>query len=123
MHFRPHNHEMWACIGIFGGQEDNTFYRRAGGGLVESGGRSLATGDVALMGDDTIHAVTNPLAASAGTIHIYGGKSSPARTAANGSNRRSSGTQPRLQDLLRDQIRRHAPGERDRGPRCGMIMA
>jgi predicted metal-dependent enzyme (double-stranded beta helix superfamily) len=73
MHFRPHNHEMWACIGVFGGQEDNTFYRRAGYGLVESGGRSLQTGDVALLGDDTIHAVTNPLAASAGTIHVYGG--------------------------------------------------
>ncbi len=73
MHFRPHNHEMWACIGIFGGQEDNVFYRRAEGALVESGGRSLRTGDVALLGDDTIHAVTNPLSVSAGTIHVYGG--------------------------------------------------
>jgi predicted metal-dependent enzyme (double-stranded beta helix superfamily) len=73
MHFRPHNHQMWACIGIFGGQEDNVFFRRVGDGLAESGGRSLRTGDVALLGDDTIHAVTNPLDVSAGTIHVYGG--------------------------------------------------
>jgi predicted metal-dependent enzyme (double-stranded beta helix superfamily) len=73
MHFRPHNHEMWACIGIFGGQEDNTFYRRDAGGVVESGGKSLRTGDITLLGDDTIHAVTNPLAVSTGAIHIYGG--------------------------------------------------
>ena len=60
MRFRPHNHLMWAAIGLYGGQEDNTFYRRTGQGIVQSGGRQLRTGDVALLGDDTIHAVTNP---------------------------------------------------------------
>ena len=39
MRLYPHNHEMWAVIGIYGGQEDNTFYRRDGGTLVESGGQ------------------------------------------------------------------------------------
>jgi predicted metal-dependent enzyme (double-stranded beta helix superfamily) len=73
MHFRPHNHETWACIGIFSGQEDNTFFRREGEGLVTSGGKAVRTGDVALLGDDTIHAVTNPLAVSTGAIHVYGG--------------------------------------------------
>ena len=31
----PHDHRTWAVIGIYGGQEDNTFYRRnkAGPGL------------------------------------------------------------------------------------------
>ena len=29
----PHDHRMWAVIGIYGGQEDNTFYRRGEGGL------------------------------------------------------------------------------------------
>jgi predicted metal-dependent enzyme (double-stranded beta helix superfamily) len=28
MRFRPHNHLMWAAIGMYGGQEDNAFYRR-----------------------------------------------------------------------------------------------
>ncbi len=72
MRFRPHNHLTWAAIGLYGGQEDNTFYRRADGGLIESGGRELRTGDVALLGDDTIHAVKNPKASFTGAIHVYG---------------------------------------------------
>jgi predicted metal-dependent enzyme (double-stranded beta helix superfamily) len=73
MSFRPHNHLMWAAIGLYGGQEDNVFYRRSGRELAVSGGRELRTGDVALLGDDTIHAVTNPLHAFTGAIHVYGG--------------------------------------------------
>lgn len=73
MAFRPHNHLMWAAIGLYGGQEDNTFYRRSGTGIIASGGRELRTGDVALLGDDTIHAVANPRQAFTGAIHIYGG--------------------------------------------------
>jgi predicted metal-dependent enzyme (double-stranded beta helix superfamily) len=73
MRFRPHNHLMWAAIGLYGGQEDNTFYRRSGPGLVESGGRALRTGDVALLGDDTIHSVANPKTTFTGAIHVYGG--------------------------------------------------
>ena len=73
MHFRPHNHLMWAAIGIYGGQEDNTLYRRTGSGITVSGGRELRTGDVALLGDDTIHAVANPRRTFTGAIHVYGG--------------------------------------------------
>jgi predicted metal-dependent enzyme (double-stranded beta helix superfamily) len=73
MRFRPHNHLMWAAIGLYGGQEDNTFYRRVDSRIVESGGRNLQTGDVALLGDDTIHAVRNPRRTFTGAIHIYGG--------------------------------------------------
>ena len=73
MSFRPHNHLMWAAIGLYGGQEDNTFYRRSGPGIVVSGGRELRTGDVVLLGDDTIHAVANPRPTFTGAIHVYGG--------------------------------------------------
>ena len=70
----PHDHRMWALVGIYGGQEDNQFYRRAEGGLAESGGRSLRVSDTVLMGDDTIHAICNPLAHSTlAAIHVYGG--------------------------------------------------
>jgi predicted metal-dependent enzyme (double-stranded beta helix superfamily) len=70
----PHDHRMWALVGIYGGQEDNQFFRRADGGLAESGGRSLRVSDTLLMGDDTIHAISNPLDHSAlAAIHIYGG--------------------------------------------------
>jgi predicted metal-dependent enzyme (double-stranded beta helix superfamily) len=64
---------MWAIIGLYTGGEDNAFFRRAGTTLVESGGRTLRAGDVALLGPDTVHSVVNPTAEHAGAIHIYGG--------------------------------------------------
>ena len=73
MSFRPHNHLMWAAIGLYAGQEDNTFYRRGQSTLHESGGRQIRCREVALLGPDTIHAVTNPLQSFAGAIHVYGG--------------------------------------------------
>ena len=73
MSIRPHDHRTWASIGIYSGGEDNTFYRRAEGGLAESGGRSMRPGDSCLLGDDAIHKVLNPTEQFAGAIHIYGG--------------------------------------------------
>ena len=70
----PHDHRMWALVGIYGGQEDNEFFRRDAAGLVESGGRSILVSDTLAMGDDTIHAIRNPLDHSAlAAIHVYGG--------------------------------------------------
>ena len=70
----PHNHLMWAVVGIYAGQEDNQFFRRGDNTLVDSGGRSLRVSDALAMGDDTIHAVHNPLDHSAlAAIHVYGG--------------------------------------------------
>jgi predicted metal-dependent enzyme (double-stranded beta helix superfamily) len=76
MRIFPHNHNMWAAIGIYAGQEDNEFFRRAAPGrpdLEASGGRELREQDVILLGDDTIHAVTNPLTRLTAAIHVYGG--------------------------------------------------
>ena len=73
MHFRPHNHLMWAAIGLNGGQEDNTFYRRDGFEHHRVRSSSARNRNVVLLGDDTIDAVTNPTATYIGAIHIYGG--------------------------------------------------
>jgi predicted metal-dependent enzyme (double-stranded beta helix superfamily) len=73
MEIYPHDHRMWAAIGIYTGGEDNSFFRRSDGSLADSGGKSLRPGDVVLLGDDTIHAVTNPTSQLTGSIHIYGG--------------------------------------------------
>lgn len=73
MSLQPHDHRMWAAIGIYAGQEDNSFYRRQSEGLTNSGGKELRTGDVVLLGDDTIHAVSNPNRQHTGAIHVYGG--------------------------------------------------
>jgi predicted metal-dependent enzyme (double-stranded beta helix superfamily) len=69
----PHDHRMWAAIGVYSGGEDNRFFRRAGATLVESGARELRPGDVCLLGDDAVHSVTNPTVECAGAIHVYGG--------------------------------------------------
>jgi len=76
MRLFPHDHRMWAAIGIYTGREDNTFYRRSEPGsrfLTESGGKSITERDVLLLGDDVIHAVENPVPALTGAIHVYGG--------------------------------------------------
>jgi predicted metal-dependent enzyme (double-stranded beta helix superfamily) len=70
----PHDHRMWAAIGIYSGREENAFYRRNGSSLVPSGGKELADGAVQLLGDDVIHAVHNPAWSSyTGAVHVYGG--------------------------------------------------
>ena len=69
----PHDHRMWAVIGIYGGVEDNTMYRRGPEQIVEAGGKSLRESDVIALGSDVIHAVANPERRFTGAIHIYGG--------------------------------------------------
>ena len=73
----PHNHEMWAVIGILDGREDNIFWRRIKDhpeGLIEAAGaRALSTGDVCPMGPDIIHSVTNPIPRMTAALHVYGG--------------------------------------------------
>jgi predicted metal-dependent enzyme (double-stranded beta helix superfamily) len=73
MALKPHDHRMWAVIGMYGGQEDNAFYRRAAGGLEAAGGRELPAGDVLVLGDDVIHSVANSRGDFAVALHVYGG--------------------------------------------------
>jgi predicted metal-dependent enzyme (double-stranded beta helix superfamily) len=73
MSIHPHDHRMWAAIAIYGGQEDNAFYRRDGRRAVPTGGKVLRTGEVALLGDDVIHSVVNPRTTLTCAIHVYGG--------------------------------------------------
>ena len=73
MHLGPHDHHMWAAIGLYSGGEDNAFYRRDGETLAASGGKELRPRDIAVLGHDVIHAVTNPTREFTGSIHIYGG--------------------------------------------------
>lgn len=70
----PHDHLMWAVNGIYGGTEDNVFFRRTEDGLVESGSKRLGAAESVMLGPDVVHAVTNPHArACTGSIHVYGG--------------------------------------------------
>jgi predicted metal-dependent enzyme (double-stranded beta helix superfamily) len=77
MTIMPHNHLMWAVIGIYTGRENNIFWRRlpgeAGGKIEAAGAKSLGERDAEPLGRDIIHTVTNPLARLTGAIHVYGG--------------------------------------------------
>lgn len=73
----PHNHEMWAIIGVYSGREDNIFWRRIKDDpdhrVEAAGAQSLCRGDVVPLGRDIVHSVTNPIMKLTGAIHVYGG--------------------------------------------------
>jgi len=73
MKLYPHDHRMWAVIGIYGGTEDNKMYRRAPERIVEAGGRELRQSEVLALGAEAIHSVANPERRFTGAIHVYGG--------------------------------------------------
>lgn len=73
MVFKPHDHRMWAVIGIYTGREENTFFRRAEQGLKRHGTKMLEVKDTVPLGKDIIHAVTNPLGQITAALHVYGG--------------------------------------------------
>jgi predicted metal-dependent enzyme (double-stranded beta helix superfamily) len=77
MTIMPHDHRMWAVIGLYSGREDNIFWRRIPGdprGTIEAAGaRALTVGDAEPLGENIIHSVTNPIPRLTAAIHVYGG--------------------------------------------------
>lgn len=77
MTLMPHNHRMWAVIGIYTGREDNIFWRRIEGdpqGRIEAAGaHALSTGECVPLGRDIVHSVTNPIPRLTAALHVYGG--------------------------------------------------
>jgi predicted metal-dependent enzyme (double-stranded beta helix superfamily) len=73
MDLHPHDHRMWAVIGIYGGREDNTFWSRAAGGLTRQRMKTLEQGDAVPLGEKVIHSVRNPLQQLTAALHVYGG--------------------------------------------------
>ena len=69
----PHEHQMWAVVGVLEGQEDNELWRRTPNGLERAGGISVAAGETILLGADAIHAVSNPCRFATVGLHVYGG--------------------------------------------------
>jgi predicted metal-dependent enzyme (double-stranded beta helix superfamily) len=69
----PHNHNMWAAIGIYTGRADNILWQREGDIIEARGAASLSEQEVFGLPQDAIHSVTNPIGQLTGAIHIYGG--------------------------------------------------
>ncbi len=73
MSLMPHNHQMYAVIGIYSGREDNILWRRTETSIKPVGAESLGSGDVTTFPRDVIHSVLNPIEKMTCAIHVYGG--------------------------------------------------
>ncbi len=70
-----HDHNMWAVIGVYGGREDNQFYRRLEDGRIEPHrGTTMLARDVVGLGRDVVHSVANPTREWTAALHVYGGE-------------------------------------------------
>ena len=73
----PHNHLLWAELGVYAGREDNLFWRRCPSGTkrqIEAvGAASVPAGGHVSLPPDVIHSVNNPLDRLSAGLHVYGG--------------------------------------------------
>jgi predicted metal-dependent enzyme (double-stranded beta helix superfamily) len=70
----PHDHRMWAVIGVYQGLEHNQlFVRDEGGGLETADRFTVAAGEVRILDPATIHSVQAGADRYLGAIHVYGG--------------------------------------------------
>ena len=73
MTLMPHNHNMWAVIGLYTGREDNIFWRKTDDAIEAAGAESLMPKRAAALGRNIIHSVTNPIEKMTSALHVYGG--------------------------------------------------
>ena len=73
----PHNHLVWAEVGVYSGREEYIFWQRSAANakwpIEVKGCASLAAGDCCSLEHDAIHSVTNPLDKVTLGLHVYGG--------------------------------------------------
>ena len=70
----PHDHRMWAVVGVYHGQEDNQLFARTDGAVLEPTERfSLTPGEIRPLDAATIHSVQAAGGRYLGAVHVYGG--------------------------------------------------
>lgn len=70
----PHDHRMWAVIGVYHGQEDNQLFARTDDAALEPTERfSLRAGEIRPLDASTIHSVQASGGRYLGAVHVYGG--------------------------------------------------
>ncbi len=115
-----HDHNMWAVIGIYGGREDNQFYRRLENGRIEPHtGKTITKRDVIVLGTDVVHSVANPTREWTAALHVYGGEFFPSHSAhyAQRSGDHRGQVWPRNVPSARcHRHPRHRPSHRDARP-------
>jgi len=69
----PHDHGMQAIIGVFEGCEEQRFFARSDRGVAVAAERNLEPGDVIVLGERAIHAISSPTGRAARALHVYFG--------------------------------------------------
>jgi predicted metal-dependent enzyme (double-stranded beta helix superfamily) len=73
----PHDHRIWAEMGVYSGREDHIFWRRCLPNeewqIEAVGGGSICTGRCHSLEREAIHSVNNPLDRITAAVHLYGG--------------------------------------------------
>ena len=70
----PHEHRMWAVVGVYAGEELNRIYERSPDGrLTEIRTRAVPERDVFVLDADAIHSVENCGDQWTAALHVYGG--------------------------------------------------
>jgi predicted metal-dependent enzyme (double-stranded beta helix superfamily) len=69
----PHDHLMWASIGVYTGREDNIMWKPSGETIRAAHAASVAATEVFSLPPEAVHSVTNPVEGYTAAIHVYGG--------------------------------------------------
>jgi predicted metal-dependent enzyme (double-stranded beta helix superfamily) len=69
----PHDHRVWAVIGVYTGEEMNRLYKNTSDGLQELQTCAVAQRDVLVLDADAIHRVDNQHRELTAGLHVYGG--------------------------------------------------
>lgn len=69
----PHDHRMWAVIGVYHGQEDNWLFVRTDRALELTERLSVRAGEIRQLDASTIHSVQAAGGGYLGAVHVYGG--------------------------------------------------
>lgn len=69
----PHDHLMWASIGVYTGRENNIMWEPSGSTIQATEATSVAAKEVFSLPPDAVHSVTNPVERYTAAIHVYGG--------------------------------------------------
>jgi predicted metal-dependent enzyme (double-stranded beta helix superfamily) len=70
----PHDHRMWAVVGVYHGREDNQLFARTDDAALEPTERfSLSAGELRPLDPSTVHSVQASGGGYLGAVHVYGG--------------------------------------------------
>ena len=69
----PHEHRMWAVVGVYAGEELNRIYERSLDGLTEVRTRAVQEREVLALDADAIHSVESSGVTWTAALHVYAG--------------------------------------------------